>query len=100
MRIQFTENDRDLVLSKIKAALDGRSLADILEFKAVPGTLSITISKLGTSILSFAEKTTAGGLEYTLASEKIAFAHKSFKAEVTEKILKIVEKAGGKVMRT
>ena len=58
-----------------------------------------TISKLGTSILSFAEKATAGGLEYTLASEKIAFAHKAFKGEVTEKILKIVEKAGGKVMR-
>lgn len=100
MRIHFPETDRDKVIASITSALGGRALAEILEFKVVPGTLSVTISKLGTSVLSFVEKSHSGGLEYTLSGEKIAFTHKAFKGEVTEKIVKIVEKAGGKVTRT
>ncbi|MBM4252652.1 MAG: hypothetical protein FJ146_11825 [Deltaproteobacteria bacterium] len=98
MRVKFNESDRNIVLEHIKAALGQRKLADLLDFSVSPGSLIVKISKLGTSELSFTEKPVASGLEYTLTGEKIALAHRAFKGEVTEKIIKIVEKAGGTVV--
>ena len=98
MRVHFPETDRNKVLANIKTALGDRKLAEMVNFAMAPGKLEVTISKLGTSVLSFAEKSVEKGLEYTLASEKIAFAHKAFKDEVTQKIIRVIEKAGGKVV--
>ena len=97
MRILFSETDRQKVLQNIKDSLGQRKLAEMLAFDVSPGNLTVTISKLGTSVLSFTEKSVNAGLEYTLSGEKIALAHRAFKGEVTEKIIKIVEKAGGQV---
>ncbi len=98
MRVTFNETDRNKVLENIKNALGQRKLADLLDFSVSPGSLIVKITKLGTSELSFTEKPGTNGLEYTLTGEKIAFAHRAFKGEVTEKIIKIVEKAGGIVV--
>ena len=98
MRVTFSESDRNKVLDSIKDALGQRKLADLLDFSVSPGNLTVTISKLGTSTLSFTEKPIDSGLEYTLTTEKIALSHRAFRGEVTEKIMKIIEKAGGKVV--
>jgi hypothetical protein len=98
MRVKFNESDRNKVLENIKSVLGQRKLADLLDFSVIPGSLIVKISKLGTSELSFTEKAAANGIEYTLTGEKIALAHRAFKSEVTEKIIKIVEKAGGTVV--
>lgn len=74
-----------------------RKLADMVNFALKTGQLEVTISKLGTSVLQFSEKDTDKGLEYTLANEKIALTHRAFKDEVTQKIARVIEKAGGKV---
>ena len=98
MRISFSETDRQKVLGSIKDALGQRKLAEMLDFSVSPGSLTVTIKQLGTSVLSFSEKSVAAGLEYTLSSEKIALTHRAFKGEVTEKIIKIIEKAGGQII--
>jgi hypothetical protein len=98
MRVKFSEADRNKVLESIKNALGQRKLADMLDFEVAPGSLTVTISKLGTSTLSFTEKLGSNGIEYTLTNEKIALAHRAFRGEVTEKIVKIIEKAGGSVI--
>ncbi len=97
MKVNFTETNRDKVLANIKEALGTRKLAEIVDFTLLQGKLQVTISKLGTSTLLFSESSHEGGLEYTLSSEKIAFAHKALKGEVTSKIIAVIEKAGGKV---
>lgn len=97
MKVSFTEKNRDKILTSIKNAMAGRKLAEMVEIALVKGKLEVTISKLGTSTLTFSEKESDIGLEYSLTSEKIAFTHKAFKDEVTDKIRKVIEKAGGKV---
>lgn len=98
MKLSFSEKNRDKILASIKEAMAGRKLADMVNIALTKGKLEVTISKLGTSTLTFAEKESDKGLEYSLTTEKIAFAHKAFKDEVTEKIRKVIEKAGGKVV--
>lgn len=97
MKFRFPKQDGKQIIKLIEEALGGRSLADMVKFEAGPADLIVTISKLGTSTLTF-KRADAGPteVEYTLASEKIAFAHKAFKDEVTQKLLKVIEKAGGK----
>jgi hypothetical protein len=97
MKVAFAHKDRNKILSSIKAQMDGRKLGEMVDFALAGGLLTVTISKLGTSTLEFTETETPGGLDYTLAKEKIAFTHKAFKDEVTQKIVKVIESAGGKV---
>lgn len=97
MKVLFTEKDRNKILARIKEAMGSRKLAEMVEFGLKPGELEITISKMGTSILRFQEKAIDQGLQYELATEKIAFTHRAFKDEVKDKILKVVEAAGGKL---
>jgi hypothetical protein len=97
MKVFFTEKDRTKVLSSIKTAMGDRELAKMVTFNMVSDGLEVVISKFGTSTLKFDEKASDQGLEYALASEKIAFTHRALKGEVTNKIVKVIEKAGGKV---
>ena len=103
MKVQFTETDPANVLEAIKAAMAGRKLGDIVDFTLEGQQLLVTISKMGTSTLTFHQETNAGkssaagGLTYNLAKEKIAFTHKAFKSEVERKIVQVIEQAGGSV---
>lgn len=97
MKVHFAEKDRNKVLQAIQAAMGDRKLGEIVKFAMGKDTLEVIISKLGTSTLQFKETASANGLEYALASEKIAFTHKAFKDEVTQKIVKVIQQAGGKV---
>ena len=97
MNIFFTEKSSDKIIASIKSAMGERELGKMVSFALQGKNLIVTISKLGTSSLTFAHKDRDDGCEYTLTSEKIAFAHKIFKDEVKEKILKVISQAGGKV---
>ena len=99
MKVDFPGNDREKILADIQAAMGGRQLAEMVDFDLGNNGLLVTISKMGKSTLQFAESPNGDGLTYSLAKEKIAFTHKPFKDEVTEKILNVIEKAGGKVSR-
>ena len=97
MEIKFNSTDRDQILKDIRDAMGGRDLAKIVDLQVTGGELIVTISQLGTSKLTFKEKEEPDSLIYTLASEKIALAHRPSKNMVTKKILSVIEKAGGLV---
>lgn len=97
MKVEFIEKDRTKILTSIKEAMSGRKLGDMVNFNLKPGLLEVIISKLGTSTLTFKENETSTGFTYQLSNEKIALAHRAFKDEVTQKIVKVIEQAGGKV---
>jgi hypothetical protein len=97
VKVFFAEKDRDKIMTSIKNAMGGRELAKIVNFNLGGGKLEVVISKMGTSTLTFTEKENPQGLEYLLSGEKIAFTHKPFKDDVTEKIVKVIKSAGGKV---
>ena len=97
MKIEFNEKDRNKILASIQDAMGGRKLAELVKFNQKTDALEVVISKLGTSTLTFAESSTTNGLTYKLSNEKIAFTHKAFKDEVTQKVMAVIQQAGGKV---
>jgi GTP-sensing pleiotropic transcriptional regulator CodY len=99
MKICFTETDPKKVLASIKSAMGGRKLAEMVSFELEDQLLKVIIAKMGQSVLTFSESRQDDSIEYSLKDEKIAFAHKPFKHDVTEKILYVIEKAGGVVKR-
>jgi len=94
MKFKFPGKNADKVIELMNEKLDGRKLGDMVSLEEKDEGIIVTISKLGTSTLEFC-KNDDGGFE--LASEKIAFAHRMFKDEVTEKICQVIETCGGEV---
>jgi hypothetical protein len=97
MEVQFTDSDPKVVLQKLQDAMGGRQLAKMVSFDLLAGEMVVTISKLGTSTLHFKCEQTPTGCHFALSKEKIAFAHRPLRGEVTEKIIKVIEQAGGQV---
>jgi hypothetical protein len=97
MDVKFPEKDLGVIIEKIKTALGGRELGKMVSFDQKGNEMIVTISKFGTSTLTFAKKASADGCHLKLENEKIAFAHKALKGEVTEKIVKVIQQAGGTV---
>ncbi len=98
MKISFDAEATEAIISKIKKTMENRNLAKIVEFSTDPqGNITIHIKKLGTSTLSFSRLEEKGKAIFKLSEEKIAFAHRAFKDEVTQKIMQVIELAGGKI---
>ena len=74
-----------------------RALSKIVSFSQTDKQLLVKLSKLGTSTLEFSRSEVDTGSQFSLTKEKIALAHKALKGEVTAKIIKVIEKAGGTV---
>lgn len=95
MNIQFQEKDPQVVLSKIKEAMGDRQLGKMVSFDLSGDEMVVTISKLGTSTLHFKYSQNVQGTHFVLAKEKIALAHRPMKADVSAKVLNVIQKAGG-----
>ena len=74
-----------------------RALSEMVDLSIEKSQMIITISKLGTSTLTFAKEVNDDRVLFVMTSEKIAFTHRAFKGEVTDALMKIVKKAGGTV---
>ena len=97
MKVDFQTQDKDKIIADIQNAMGDRALSKMVKFEMGGDELVVVISKMGTSKLVFSEACHDGGIVYTLTKEKIAFAHKAFKDDVTSKIVSVITKAGGKV---
>lgn len=84
-------------IEKLKGSLVGRKLGEMVDFKLVEDKLSIVISKLGTSEIVYKLEKAANGFKATLQQEKIAFAHKFGKAEIEDKLKKLLSAIGAKL---
>lgn len=98
MKFQFPEMPLDDILKSIQSVMSGRQLADMVSFNHSANKITVTISKLGTTVLTFVSKKVGNTIEMSLDSEKIAFTHRAFYNDVKEKLIKIIEKSGGKVL--
>lgn len=99
MNIFFPEQDLKSIVAKLQDALGDRKLGKIVNFDiSGQDKLIVTLTKLGTSTLEFSlSKKDDSGSHYSLSKEKIALSHRALKGEVTEKIVKVIKKAGGDV---
>jgi hypothetical protein len=97
LNILFSETDPAKALAAIKKALNARDLRKMVSIDFEGDDLVVVISKLGKSKLRFSFQEGGTGLQYTLTSEKIAFAHRIFKDDVTDEVRIILQEAGGVV---
>jgi hypothetical protein len=98
MNIFFSKTNPAEIVADINAVLSGRKLGDLVSIEHSGDEITVVIAKAGTSKISFKAEKKPDGLTLKKSGEKIAFTHKLFKDEVTEKFLQVVEKAGGKVV--
>ena len=98
MKIKFQEVAPDEIVSNLQTALGGRRLAKMVSFKLEGDKLQVHITKMGTSRIEFTMKPEGESFVWVLSKEKVALAHKAFKAEVLEKLISVVTKAGGEVV--
>ena len=99
MKIEFTLEDTDQVISAIQETLGDRKLAKIVSFSNENQNLMVKISKLGTSTLTFS-CVSQDPLTFELSNEKVALSHRAFRDEVKEKLYQVVKSSGGKVLDT
>jgi len=99
LKFQFPNKPVNEILDAIKKAMEGRQISDLVKLDSTADKVTVSISKLGTSVLTFLKKNVGENIELSLDSEKIAFAHKAFYGEVKEKLISIIEKAGGKISK-
>ena len=97
MKISFPKQESKKIVAAIKKAMGDRALSEMVEFTINKTHMIITISKLGTSTLTFTKEDEEERVLFVMTGEKIAFTHKAFKNEVTETLVKIVKKAGGTI---
>ena len=100
MKIHFPKLSNSQIIAQLTKTMEGRSIGDLVKLEEESGNLVVKISKLGTSTLTFTRKEAGDQVEFNLTSEKIAMAHKAFKGEVTDKLVGVIERSGGKVSRS
>lgn len=97
MKINYSNDDPNQVVSLIEQNLSGRKLGKLVSLDLSGDQLIVTLSKMGTSKLFFDLKNVAGGVEFLLTEEKVALSHRAFKNEVKEKLVSVIENTGGRV---
>lgn len=98
MLLRFDEKDPGLILEAILAQFAGKSLDRYVDFNMAEEEIMVTIKKMGRSHLVFTWETGENGLTLRLKSEKIALAHRAFRNEVANGILRVLQEAGGQVI--
>jgi hypothetical protein len=83
-------------IEKVRAAIAGREIGKIASFKVAPGAITVVFSKLGTTELTYKVTKKGAGFVAMLDKEKIAFAHRPFKADIEAKLAGVMVKCGGK----
>lgn len=97
MKIFFPCQSNEDVIDKIKSKMGGRKINDIVQFESLDAGLNIVIKSMGTSKLIFDRQDDKKEICFTLTKEKIALTHRAFKDGLTDKLVKIIEEAGGRV---
>lgn len=97
MRAFFKDKDPQAIVAALTAAMSGRKLGQLTQLKLTPGAIVATVSKMGTSTLTFTTTPQDGGTLVILTEEKLALAHKPLRNEVKDKFTRLVEQAGGTV---
>ena len=98
MEIKFPKDKKtEDIIKTLEEQLDGRKLGQMVQFSSEDGNLKVLINKLGKSTLEFCRADDDDDACFKLEKEKIAFAHRAFKDDITQKIMQVIEKIGGKV---
>ncbi|MBI5497284.1 MAG: hypothetical protein HY904_19880 [Deltaproteobacteria bacterium] len=97
MKAFFKDMDAASIVRALEAAMVGRRLGEITRITLENGRIRATLSKLGTSTLTFTAQARPDGTEVHLVEEKLALTHRPLRNEVKDKFVRLVEKAGGVV---
>jgi len=97
VHIYFRDKAPQKVLSDIKKSLSGRKIGELLDVELSGDDIHVRITKMGTSVLEFSYNDDDDGHRWDLSKEKLAFTHRAFKGEITEKLTRLITSLGGEV---
>ena len=86
----------DDFLKQVAEAIAGRELGSMTKLQKSGNEISVTISKMGTTELKYGIEQAGAGFKASLKSEKVAFAHRPFRADIEGKLQNVMEKLGAK----
>ena len=87
-------------VSTVLEVIKGRTLGEIVSFSVVGDALTIIFTKLGTSEVHFKIKQEGNTFFCEHESEKIAFSHKLFRADIEDKLTEVLQQNGAKILET
>ena len=93
---EVASTSSDDFLKQVVETIAGRELGNITTLSKLGNEIIVTISKLGTTELKYALENSGAGFKASLKSEKIAFAHRPFRADIEGKLQRVMEKLGAK----
>jgi hypothetical protein len=97
VKIVFAKQNPKTVLDNITSSLGGPTLQSMIAIDLrSDNTLDVTITKAGTSHLSFHFSESPTEMVWRLSKQKLAFAHIPFKATIFERLKEAVQREGGK----
>lgn len=86
----------DEFVQKVKAVIANRELGKMTTIAKAGDEIVVTISKMGTTEIRYAVAAVGSGFKAHLSNEKIAFAHRPFRADIEGKLQSVMEKLGAK----
>ena len=96
MKFHFPGKDSiQAIVTDIEESLSGRKLGKMVSLNLNDDEVHVAIKKLGTSTIRFKSGNNGEAVTLDLIDQKIALAHRKFKDEVVEKIVKVIESCGG-----
>ena len=98
MEIYFKDKNAQQVIDGVREKMGGRKLSELLHIEADGNDIRVTIKKMGTSTLEFTHTEQKEGHHWQLSKEKLALTHRAFKGEIIEKLTRIIDSLGGKIL--
>ncbi len=88
----------DEFLAKVRAALAGRELGELVSLDRVGSDLVVRFQRMGTTELRYAVAEDGRGFVARLAKERVAPLHAPFREAFEEKLAQVLARVGARVI--
>ncbi|MCY4443390.1 MAG: hypothetical protein OXC44_01135 [Proteobacteria bacterium] len=100
MKVQFQGSSPEDILTLFQEKIKGRKIAKLLNLSLVDHSLTISVSKLGTSRFLFHVHTDQplNCITISLYKKHVPFTHRAMEKDIVAKITRIIEDCGGTII--
>ncbi len=93
-RFNVPEGNPESFVDRVRQALAGRSLGQIVDLAVEGGQIVVRLRKMGTTELRYDTRPEGDGFVATLAAERVAPFHAPFRADFEHKLEHVLESVG------
>ena len=98
MKRFFLPMEKNKVLELFNEGMERLGMRDAVNIKQDEEKVFIRFTKMGTSCFTIVETKVAAGLEFEIAQEDVAFAHRPFRKKIFSELEEIILRYGGRII--